>query len=434
MRVRAHQFSAGIAIAATAALVMPPKDTRANEAAGCQHLTEQNLVACVLNANLVVQRERAGVRVGEARVEAARPWLPSNPQLSAGIAFRTSSPTEAAATNWSVGLQQELPLTGRAAARTAAAEGELVAQRWRTVASVRESAQRAWAAYFDVLYAERDLALAQRIERAVQSLATSTRARAEKGLVATIDADVAENLVSKYTQLRIQAELRMETSRAALTALVGLDPSQQSIRTSGDLNPLTNSVVQARALLNAHAERPEVRALRADSQVWRAQALVATRQQIPNVTVNVTAQNDGLTNQKTLGIGLSLPIPLPQPVGRTFTGERGEATAQAMRAALDADRLQRENRLALTTALATYEARTRELAAYSASQTARTEALLTELASEIAAGRLAMAAALVTVSTLTEFLRTQLQAQFAVCTASLEVARAAGIAPEHTTP
>jgi outer membrane protein, heavy metal efflux system len=404
---------------------------RAIASESCQTITRSNVATCALGASYAVQRDQQAALANEGRVEAARPFLPSNPQVSAGVAFRNATPTESSATNWSLGLSQELQVSGRASLRGAVAEGELTAQKWRTLATTRDVTQRAWLAYYDVLFAEQELMLATRIERAGALLSVSTRARAEKGLVSLIDADVTEVLQVKYVAARIQADARVKVTRAVLTAQVGFDASMQPVRVQGELAPLSNVASEAHALLTANDARPDVRALLADSTSFEAQSQLYKRQRIPNLTLSLNVQNDGLFGQKTLGLGVSIPVPILQPVGRTYSGEILEFEALAKRSRLDASRLQREVRLAIVSSLLIYDARVLELGVYKAERVARAEASIAELAKEVEAGRLAIQGALVSVQALTEFLRGHLQAQLSLCVASVEVARAAGIALER---
>jgi outer membrane protein, heavy metal efflux system len=397
----------------------------------CQAITRSNVAACAVAASYALQREQEAGHASEGRVEAARPWLPSNPQVSAGVAFRNATPTETSATNWSLGLSQELQVSGRSSLRTTAAEGELTAQKWRTLATARDVAQRAWLAYYDVLFAEQELTLAARIERAGELLSASTRARAEKGLVSLVDAEVTDALQAKYAAARIQADARVKVSRAVLTAQMGFDASTQPVRVQGELAPLSNVASEAHALLTANDARPDVKALLADSTSFEAQSQLYRRQRVPNVTLSLNFQNDGLFGQKTLGLGVSIPVPILQPLGRTYSGEILEFEALAKRSRLDASRLQREVRLAIVSALLIYDARVLELGVYKAERVARAEASIGELAKEVEGGRLAIQAALVSVQALTEFLRGHLQAQLALCASSIDVARAAGIALER---
>jgi outer membrane protein, heavy metal efflux system len=418
------------AILLLAAFAMFSGNARAEPDGGCRAITRTNLVSCAVGASIVLQREREAIRATNGRIEAARPFLPSNPQISAGIA-RSDSPIGATgATTWSLGVSQAFQIAGQSALRTEVAERELAAQQWRTIASARETAMQAWIAYFAVLFAEEEVRLAAQVQRAGERLSASTRARAESGLVSMLDADVADALQVKYTQIRIQADANLHNARSTLESQLGFDPKPgaASVSVVGELLPVPNVAIQALALLNA--ARPDVKALAEDSKAFDAQSRFLRRSRIPNLTLALTAQRDSQFGQMSYGVGLSMPIPIPQPIGRTNRGETLEFEALAARSRFDMARLQREVRLAIVTSLNMYDARLMELGTYRQNRIQRAQTSLIELAKEVELGRIAIQNALVSVQALTEFLRGELLARHALCLASVDLARAAGLALE----
>jgi outer membrane protein, heavy metal efflux system len=432
--MRARRFRCCV-VAVLCAVGFHPNDVRADETESCVAVTSENLVRCALAASLPSRREHEGIRVVEGRVDAARPWLPSNPQISVGMGFRQSSPVESRATNWSVALSQEMAIAGQRGARVRATEGELLAQKWRTIATEREAAQLAWAAFYEALSTTKELDLAFRIERASSLVATTTRARADKGVVATIDADLAEIVYLKFVQARIESERRSQAARVTLSTFVGLDPVRQVATVNGELAPLPNVTTRARTLLDSNNyERPDISALQAEGHAFEAKADSFRRTRVPNVTVLLTAQNDGLYDQRTYGVGVSVPVPLLQPIGRTYRGEIAEAEALSRRANLDAARLTRDVRLQIVTSLQAYDARRAELDTFAPERLLRAEAALGDISRGVETGRLAIRDTLLSVQTLIEFLRGYIETQKSLCLASIDVARAAGLPLERVTP
>jgi outer membrane protein TolC len=286
----------------------------------CKAIGEHNLARCAVSASLTLDRERAGIRAAEARVESARPWLPSNPMFSAGLGFRNATVNEKAATNWNLGVSQEFELGGQSWLRTSAAEQDLSAQKLRTTATEREAAYAAWGAYFEVLAAQKDLLLAARLQQASTVLAASMQARADKGFVSKVDADVADVVQLKYAQTRIGAEARLRVALATLTTLLGFDALVTSVEVGGELAPVPLAATRARALLFAHAklaeQQPALKALRLEGEASLLRAESLRRSRLPKLTLSLSLQNDGLLDQKTYGVGVGLPLPLLQPVGR----------------------------------------------------------------------------------------------------------------------
>src|SRR5690606_23956538 len=77
---------------------------------------------------------RAGVLVGRAEVEAASPLLPSDPVLSGSVGRRWQTNAGSGA-DYSVGIQQELDVTGRRGAQRRAAHSELSARQAELLAA-----------------------------------------------------------------------------------------------------------------------------------------------------------------------------------------------------------------------------------------------------------------------------------------------------------
>lgn len=405
--------------------------SRATAEEACARITRASLVRCALAASLASRAERQGGEIAEARAVAASPFFPSNPVLSASVSRRTIVDRDVA--NWNFSLSQELEIGGQRGARRTAAEADVAAQRSRIVATDREIAADAWVAYYDAIAAEESTRLATRLEAVARSGAVAARARAEKGLIPMIDADVAEAAAIRATQVRIDAQQRAGFGRALLASRLGLDPIASAVTIEGDLSPLPGIDTAARAALARTLDaRPEVQALEAERRAADARAAMYRRSRVPNMTVLAWVQNDDL-NDRVIGIGVGVPIPLPQPVGRTYAGEIAEAEATSRRAASLADRARRELRLQLVGALSVYDAKRTAADAYAADRIARAEQSLASIAQEIEAGRLAVRDAVVSQQTLMDLLQARLEAQRALCIASVDLARAAGVPLEQQT-
>jgi outer membrane protein, heavy metal efflux system len=143
----------------------------------------------------------------------------------------------------------------------------------------------------------------------------------------------------------------------------------------------------------------------------------------------VFAQNDGF-NERVFGAGLALPIPLPGNVGHTYIGEIAEAEALARKARAEREQFERDIRLDVARAAQMFEATARAVEVFSKERLARAEQSLESLAGEVEAGRLAVRDAIVSQQALVELLRAHVAARRAWCVASVELARALGLALE----
>jgi outer membrane protein, heavy metal efflux system len=272
--------------------------------------------------------------------------------------------------------------------------------------------------------------LAKRLEETVRRVADAVSAAANKGLVAGVDADVAEASLVRVQAARTAAEARAGQAYAVLLSVVGLEPTLD-LSVSGALEPL--GVAERIRPLDTTAgalDRPEIRAFEAEARADAARADVFRRARIPSPTISAFVEEDGFA-ERVLGLGLALPIPLPHPLGRVYTGEIAEAEALAKQASARARLLRREVTRGLAATSKAYEGARATAALYTPERLARAEQGLSSIAAEIAAGRLGVRDAVVAQQALVEQLSAGLAARRALCLASVELAHAAGIALER---
>ncbi len=400
----------------------------AGETAQCSaRITRASIVPCALAASLAVRAERQELDAASARRVAVSPLLPANPVVALSVGRRTTGSLEA--TNWYATLGQEIEVAGQRGVRRDAAQAAVDAQSKRVTLSRRETAALAWVAFFEAVAARDEQGLAVRLTAATQAVSVVAHARAEKGLIAPVDADVAEATAIRVLQLRLAADRRVAEGQALVASLMGLDPRKESIAVDGELTPVAG-VEEALARQELPlSERPEVQALDAERRAQELRADALRRARIPNPTVSLFVQNDGF-NERVFGAGVSLPIPLPGNVGRTYRGEIAEAEALSLRVATDREAVQRRLRLEVTTSAQAFQSRTQEVQAFSQERVARAEASLISLGQEVEAGRLGVRDAVVAQQALIELLRASVEARKAWCLASVDLARALGIALE----
>lgn len=389
-------------------------------------ITRATIVPCALEASLDVRAERAGVDALEGRRVASGALLPANPVLA--LSGGTRSSASESATNWYATLSQEIEVAGQRSSRARAADAALAAQRERLLLGKRDAAALAWSAFFEALAAREQLRLADRLLATSERMAVVARARADEGVAATLDADLADAATLRLLKSKLAAERSVATANARLALLVlGREPSA-GLAVEGVLNPLPG--LDARAETADVSRRPEVRATEAEERAssYRAEAL--RRSRVPNPTVSAFAQNDGFS-ERVFGLGVAIPIPLPPPVGRTYAGEIAEADALARQASIERSRVERGLRLELAEAHAAYTAHRLALEAMTPERLARAAESLRELEVEIEAGRVGVREALVAQQTLIELLQTEIAARRALCLASVRLARALGLPLEE---
>jgi cobalt-zinc-cadmium efflux system outer membrane protein len=410
-------------VAASAACIFVAQHAVAQQKHDCAaQIDRNNLIACALNASLSVRAEQASLVATQGRRTAANVLLPSNPVLALSGARRSATGAAQTAINWSAELSQELEIGGQRGARSRAADAELAAQKQRVLLSKRETATAAWTAYFEAIAAKREQGLAGELLRASQRMSAVARGKAERGLIATVDADVVEAATVRVLQAKLSAARKWATATAELGALLGRDTSEPVTVVEGELSPLTEAPPSVPANTDA---RPETRLLADEQKVLSARADTLRRARVPNPTLSVFAQNDGF-DERVYGLGIALPIPLPSPVGRTNAGEIAEAEALGQRVQIERARVQRALGLEVASAAAELRAHRDAVAALTPQMIERAERSLGDLIDAVDTGRLSVRDALITEQALIELLQTNLSERLELCLASVRLARAQG--------
>ncbi|HEY0464384.1 MAG TPA: TolC family protein [Polyangiaceae bacterium] len=402
------------------------------EATHCSSaIGRDNLVPCALRASLAADAQAHAVEASRAQETAVSPWLPSNPVLSATIA-RRSIPGGARTTNWYASLGQELEVAGQRGARKRAAQAETSAEVARVRLTQREVAVEAWSRYFEALAAREEVALTTRLAAAAQELSNVVSAKADKGLLAPVDADVTEAILARDLRAKFAAERHEHVASSALASLLGSDPNAGAAPITGELSPLNVDRLASLAA-SAPTERPEMAAAEAERQSMQLRAEAYRRSRVPNPTLSVFVEDDGF-NERVFGAGISIPIPLPGNVGRTYLGEIAESEALAKKASSERELVRRGVRLEVVSALQAYESRQREVSVLTPEKAQRAGQTLEDLRAQVEAGRLPVRDAIVAQESLVEFLQAELSARLELCLASVAVARAVGFPLERQFP
>lgn len=426
VRSSAIRAGAALALAAAPSWAAPP------DSAECSRtITRSNLARCVLAAHPDVLVERSDLPALVARRSSASPLLPSNPVVAVtGSQRRASGSGGRTALEWSASLSQELELAGGRGRRVQAAEAELAAGQQRVRARERTAVAAGWRAFFQLLSARAELELGERLLAASERMGRVARGKADKGLLAAVEADVVSASTLQVLRAKLEAEQSLAVASAELSYMLGRNPGAPAPAVEGPLEPLAVSdtgTLGAAAL----AAVPELRALAAERTALGEHAAALRRQRVPNPTLSLFAKRDGFDEQ-VLGVGLSLPLPLPSPVGRTRAGEIAELEARAR--GIQQQRRQAEARaqLGVATAAAAVRSHRQFVEALPPAALERAEQSLRNLGTELEAGRINVREALNAQQELIEVLRTHIAERRALCLASIDLALAQGVPLEPT--
>lgn len=413
-------------------LLVAPRCAAQGNARECgPRITRGTVARCAVAASFSSRAAHQGIAAAEGRAVAASPVLPSNPVVELTLSRRSTGGQQVA--NWGVLVGQEIEIAGQRGARRTAAAAGVDVQRSEAAITDRDAAVQAWLSYFDAAATDTEVQLAQRLEAGARAVAVAVRARADRGLVATVDADVADASAMRARQVRLSAQQRSAALKAELAGRLGLDPLGVEITLDADLSPIAGVDEAAHGAARRTSDMPEVRAFEAERRAQEARASMYRRSRVPNPTISAFVQNDDI-NERILGIAVAIPLPLPQPVGRTYAGEIAEAEALSTRAGFDAERSRIEVRVRLASAIGAYRASKEAVEGYAEEALVRAERSLLAISADIEAGKLGMREALITQQNLTDLLIAHVSARRALALASVELARASGMPLESLTP
>ena len=395
----------------------------------CSHSIDAGrAVRCALAASPEVREAREQLAAVAGRRDTAGVWLPSNPAVGFTVATRRRpSPASESALNWSVTLSQQFELAGQRGARMEAVDAEAAAQARRVGVAEQEVAAGALTAYHEVIAAEEGVRFAVELSKIAEALARFAEARAAEALLAGVEADVARAESTRIGLMRIEAERRLENSRAALAIQLDVEPNAMTVANGGPwvaaaVDAADGGALEAQALML----RGEIGAAEMERKVLERRLSLVRRERVPNLTVSAFAER-GEIDDRILGFGLSVPLPLPAPVGRSRAGEIAETLAQLRAAESSTERVRRRVRLEVARALSVLRARQAAVGLFEASLLERARADLSALREAIAARQLSVREGLLWQRSLVDLLQSDIEVRLARALAWVELRRVVGL-------
>jgi len=274
----------------------------------------------VVSARLAVEEMRG-------RLLGASLRLQTNPELEANLGNREGP--DSRFTDFEIGLGQSFEPRSRRSARIAGANAAIAQSSAKVDETTREVLRLAAGAYFRVLHAQERI----RLLGATQELAANVHSVADRrfkaGDIAVLDVNIARASLARVRAEREAAEAVRSLAVGDLKQLLGIDGD---IRVEGELT--RGNRPDLTALLQAAAQRPELRALEAGVQEAEAEAQLGRTFGRPEYGVGVRyAREEG--DQIVLG-GVTISLPVFSK-GQELTAV-GSARAARLRAQLDAAR------------------------------------------------------------------------------------------------
>jgi cobalt-zinc-cadmium efflux system outer membrane protein len=267
------------------------------------------------NGDLKSFREEKGIRdAGKVRA-----GLLPNPTLEfeASTGAMTGSSNENSLT---IGISQEISLTGKQDKRLVISERELDIYRWQVVDRERVVREEVKTAYYDVILAHKRIELADHAINLNRQLLDVAKERLAAGDIPELEMNLVKVELARSEGSRIDVAKALNQSNAKLSTAMGL-PSDESPAISGNLDTEVTVKKSLRDLKQlALGLRPDLKALEAEKGRGDADIVLAEAESVPNLTAGFFYSHDrrtdatGVGEEKVrdnmLGIRLTMPIPV----------------------------------------------------------------------------------------------------------------------------
>ena len=381
------------------------------------------LIRCAQANSEQVARARAELDAARARREVAGRVLPANPTVDIGVGRRKAQ-DGSTDIDRGVELSQTLEIGGQRGARISGADADLRAAATAAEASTRLIAAEVLTAAAQVVRARRGLALVRDQGEVAERLVQVSHARADKGVGAPLDTELAEAArVQALRDERIAAQDLFE-AEARLARAVGSDVA---LLADADVRPSDWSLPPLETLEErALAARPELIAARTAVESSAARTDLLRRERVPDVTLGAGARHEEFSNV------VAAKVTIPIPLFRRNQGEIAEQEARTRQATAAARQEELRIRLEVRGAYRSWERASAAARAIGPDLEARLGADAQALRNAYERGRLPLTTVLASLRETQSARRFVLEARADAAQASLELLRAAALDPCET--
>jgi cobalt-zinc-cadmium efflux system outer membrane protein len=257
---------------------------------------------------------RAQTDEARALMVGARRLATRNPAITTELGPRWSDGTS---TDARASVSMPLDLGGRRASRTAVAEAEITYSQLGADATERRAIATAVTAYYQVLYAERRIALAEERVRLAESAEKTAAQRLRAGDVAEFEVKLARGEIARARSLVAAVTSERLRARAQLAAALGVPLGEVPV--TGDLADRSRLEGRTTTL----AQRPDLRLLAQEAKLAEAEAKLARTERWPTMDLRLTIEHERDADMLLGAVTFSLPV---------FDRGQGEAARAAARA------------------------------------------------------------------------------------------------------
>ena len=272
-------------------------------------LSQGEIVRIALRDNAPIKAARAKWEMMKARVPQAGAWEDLRLGVDS-VAGRFVNIPPNSFMDQTVMIEQELPVSGknRSGARAATAEaGATFEELRRTELDVVANSLATYARLANG-YAQLDVN--RRNQELLNQVVQISRSRYETGAVTQTDALLAQTEAAKLLEIRAQIERDISEAQSALNVLLNRS-AQQSLGRPAALVFKARDLSLEKLQATAMAWRPELQKAQSRIEAEKYRLQLATRQWIPDPSLNVKAQRYNEASQAASEVDVGISIPLP---------------------------------------------------------------------------------------------------------------------------
>jgi cobalt-zinc-cadmium efflux system outer membrane protein len=285
-----------------------------------EKLTLQDVIARARTSAPTPRVARARTEEARSALVGARRLATRNPAVEAEVGPRWS---DGRSTDAQVSLSVPLDLGGRRDKRVAVAEADIRRQQLDADNTERLTVTTAIIAFYQVLYTDRRLALAEERVRLADAAQEVAAQRNKAGDVAEFEVNLARGEAARARSSVAAATSDQLRARGQLAAALGL-PTLKGLSVAGDLAD--------RSFLEQDPHtvaRPDVRALEQEITLANAESTLAATERWPRLDLRVVYAHERDADIVLGGFSLDLPM------FEHGQGEAARARARAARAQLE---------------------------------------------------------------------------------------------------
>ncbi len=393
------------------------------------NVTLKQIVECVLDHSPEYRSSRLELNVIKGKKIAAGYLFPSNPQFSYMQSYRKQTQSEGLVTgglvssvNGEILLSQEIFIGGQRKGRLDVADAEFAAQVRKVTVMERETIYNALVAslmYFSLM---KEVKLAGELHGLAKDIHTVAKARAEKGLSAPIDADIAEAESIRMNRFYLLTKRRLDVAKGNLTVMMGV-PFSAALELVGEPeDPAFQNMNIATLTDEALKVRAEIQASEAEIITQESRISLLQKEKIPNLTISGFVQRDGF-NENVIGGRFSLPL----KIFRDNSGELVEEISRKEQLINKAEVSRHSIRYEVIKAISSYNSLKEEYGSYSEELLEKIDKDLDSIKKALLNGRINVREALLSQQSLIGIKISYVQSKTDFAIATAEVIRACGI-------